>query len=147
MHPHIYPIGKDIVESTPDFHIRVKALTLLSLMWRNQIRINTVMEGTVCQLSKVSILVLTVPVYQVEVDGQKFKGRGSNKKEAKAFAALAALEKLFPDDNGVTNINRNPSKKKVTYTDMVINVLDQIRLVNLILLPIKSQTSRNALQL
>lgn len=83
----------------------------------------------------------------MEVDGQKFKGRGSNKKEAKAFAALAALEKLFPDDNGVTNINRNPSKKKVTYTDMVINVLDQIRFINLILLPIKSQTSRNALKL
>lgn len=60
----------------------------------------------------------------MEVDGQKFKGRGSNKKEAKAFAALAALEKLFPDDNGVSNANRNPSKKKVTYTDMVIYVLD-----------------------
>ena len=56
----------------------------------------------------------------MEVDGQKFKGRGSNKKEAKAFAALAALEKLFPDDNGVTNANRYPQKKKVTYTDMVI---------------------------
>lgn len=60
------------------------------------------------------------PVYQVEVDGQKFKGRGSNKKEAKAYAALAALEKLFPEDNGVSNANRNFSKKKVTYTDMVI---------------------------
>lgn len=60
-----------------------------------------------------------VPVPQVEVDGEKFKGRGSNKKEAKAFAALAALEKLFPDDDGVLNINRNVSKKKVTYTDMV----------------------------
>ncbi len=59
-------------------------------------------------------------VDQVEVDGQKFKGRGSNKKEAKAYAALAALEKLFPHDNGDTNANRNPSKKKVTYTDMVI---------------------------
>lgn len=56
---------------------------------------------------------------QVEVDGQKFKGRGSNKKEAKAFAALAALEKLFPNDNEVTNVIRNPVKKKVTYTDMV----------------------------
>lgn len=56
----------------------------------------------------------------MEVDGQKFKGRGSNKKEAKAYAALAALEKLFPDDNGVSNANRNVSKKKVTYTDMVI---------------------------
>uniref|UniRef100_A0AAQ5XMC3 Interleukin enhancer binding factor 3a n=1 Tax=Amphiprion ocellaris TaxID=80972 RepID=A0AAQ5XMC3_AMPOC len=59
-------------------------------------------------------------VMEVEVDGQKFKGRGSNKKEAKAYAALAALEKLFPDDSGVSNINRNVSKKKVTYTDMVI---------------------------
>lgn len=56
---------------------------------------------------------------QVEVDGKKFKGRGSNKKEAKAFAALAALEKLFPNDNEVTNVVRNPVKKKVTYTDMV----------------------------
>lgn len=53
----------------------------------------------------------------MEVDGQKFKGRGSNKKEAKAYAALAALEKLFPDDN--EGGNRNFSKKKVTYTDMV----------------------------
>lgn len=60
-----------------------------------------------------------IVVSQVEVDGQKFKGRGSNKKEAKAYAALAALEKLFPDDNGVPNTNRNTSKKKVTYTDMV----------------------------
>uniref|UniRef100_A0A3B5AT33 Interleukin enhancer-binding factor 3-like n=1 Tax=Stegastes partitus TaxID=144197 RepID=A0A3B5AT33_9TELE len=60
-------------------------------------------------------------VMEVEVDGQKFKGRGSNKKEAKAYAALAALEKLFPDDNGMSNTNRNVSKKKVTYTDMVIH--------------------------
>uniref|UniRef100_A0A672JEN8 Interleukin enhancer binding factor 3a n=1 Tax=Salarias fasciatus TaxID=181472 RepID=A0A672JEN8_SALFA len=58
-------------------------------------------------------------VMEVEVDGQKFKGRGSNKKEAKAYAALAALEKLFPDDNGASNSNRSFSKKKVTYTDMV----------------------------
>lgn len=58
----------------------------------------------------------------MEVDGQKFKGRGSNKKEAKAYAALAALEKLFPDDDDLTNTIRNPAKKKVTYTDMVINV-------------------------
>ncbi|XP_017571228.1 interleukin enhancer-binding factor 3a isoform X1 [Pygocentrus nattereri] len=33
---------------------------------------------------------------EVEVDGQKFQGSGSNKKLAKANAALAALEKLFP---------------------------------------------------
>ncbi|XP_059848204.1 interleukin enhancer-binding factor 3 homolog isoform X2 [Hypanus sabinus] len=35
-------------------------------------------------------------VMEVEVDGQKFTGSGSNKKVAKAHAALAALEKLFP---------------------------------------------------
>ncbi|XP_026215772.1 interleukin enhancer-binding factor 3-like isoform X3 [Anabas testudineus] len=66
-------------------------------------------------------------VMEVEVDGQKFKGRGSNKKEAKAYAALAALEKLFPDDNGVPNTNRTSSKKKVTYTDMHIPGFGTIR--------------------
>ncbi|XP_070712230.1 interleukin enhancer-binding factor 3-like isoform X2 [Pempheris klunzingeri] len=66
-------------------------------------------------------------VMEVEVDGQKFKGRGSNKKEAKAFAALAALEKLFPEDSGVSITNRNPSKKKVTYTDMHIPGFGTIR--------------------
>ena len=59
-------------------------------------------------------------VCQVEVDGQKFKGRGSNKKEAKAYAALAALEKLFPENDGESNTNKFLSKKKVTYTDMVM---------------------------
>ncbi|XP_077326367.1 interleukin enhancer-binding factor 3 isoform X2 [Lithobates pipiens] len=38
-------------------------------------------------------------VMEVEVDNQKFQGSGSNKKVAKAHAALAALEKLFPDYN------------------------------------------------
>uniref|UniRef100_H3D3D3 Interleukin enhancer binding factor 3a n=1 Tax=Tetraodon nigroviridis TaxID=99883 RepID=H3D3D3_TETNG len=47
-------------------------------------------------------------IMEVEVDGQKFKGRGSTKKEAKAYAALAALEKLFPSDDEVKNISRNP---------------------------------------
>lgn len=57
---------------------------------------------------------------QVEVDGQKFKGRGSNKKEAKAYAALAALEKLFPfDKQKAANTNRDVIKKKNSYTDMV----------------------------
>ncbi|XP_072240511.1 interleukin enhancer-binding factor 3-like [Leuresthes tenuis] len=66
-------------------------------------------------------------VMEVEVDGQKFTGRGSNKKEAKAYAALAALEKLFPDDNGVSSTNRNAAKKKVTYTDMHIPGFGTIR--------------------
>ena len=35
---------------------------------------------------------MTPPIPQVEVDGQKFQGAGSNKKVAKAYAALAALE-------------------------------------------------------
>ncbi|XP_039651104.1 interleukin enhancer-binding factor 3-like isoform X2 [Perca fluviatilis] len=69
-------------------------------------------------------------VMEVEVDGQKFKGRGSNKKEAKAYAALAALEKLFPEDGEEdSNANRNSSftKKKVTYTDMHIPGFGTIR--------------------
>ncbi|KAJ8363437.1 hypothetical protein SKAU_G00122680 [Synaphobranchus kaupii] len=36
-------------------------------------------------------------VMEVEMDAQKFQGTGSNKKVAKAYAALAALEKLFPE--------------------------------------------------
>ncbi|XP_005468573.1 interleukin enhancer-binding factor 3 homolog isoform X3 [Oreochromis niloticus] len=36
-------------------------------------------------------------VMEVEIDGQKFQGTGSNKKVAKAYAALAALERLFPE--------------------------------------------------
>ncbi|XP_074543093.1 interleukin enhancer-binding factor 3-like isoform X2 [Halichoeres trimaculatus] len=64
-------------------------------------------------------------VMEVEVDGQKFKGRGSNKKEAKAFAALAALEKLFPEEN--RGASRSPQKKKITYTDMHIPGFGTIR--------------------
>ncbi|KAM3864270.1 interleukin enhancer-binding factor 3 homolog [Diretmus argenteus] len=36
-------------------------------------------------------------VMEVEIDGQRFQGTGSNKKVAKAHAALAALERLFPE--------------------------------------------------
>lgn len=61
-------------------------------------------------------------VIQVEVDGQKFKGSGSNKKEAKARAALAALESLFPEDH-----SKFYQKKKVTYTDMHIPGFGTIR--------------------
>uniref|UniRef100_A0A8C9TKC3 Interleukin enhancer binding factor 3b n=1 Tax=Scleropages formosus TaxID=113540 RepID=A0A8C9TKC3_SCLFO len=38
-------------------------------------------------------------VMEVELDGQKFQGTGSNKKVAKAYAALAALEQLFPESS------------------------------------------------
>uniref|UniRef100_A0A8C1MI05 Interleukin enhancer binding factor 3b n=1 Tax=Cyprinus carpio TaxID=7962 RepID=A0A8C1MI05_CYPCA len=46
-------------------------------------------------------------VMEVEIDGQKFQGSGSNKKVAKAYAALAALEKLFPEGS-----NSEANKKK-----------------------------------
>ncbi|XP_033944561.2 interleukin enhancer-binding factor 3 homolog isoform X3 [Pseudochaenichthys georgianus] len=36
-------------------------------------------------------------IMEVDIDGQKFQGTGSNKKVAKAYAALAALERLFPE--------------------------------------------------
>lgn len=45
---------------------------------------------------------------QVEVDGQKFRGAGPNKKVAKASAALSALEKLFSGPNAAAN-----KKKKI----------------------------------
>nr|Q91550.2 RecName: Full=Interleukin enhancer-binding factor 3-A; AltName: Full=CCAAT box transcription factor subunit; AltName: Full=Double-stranded RNA-binding protein 4F.1; Short=DsRNA-binding protein 4F.1 [Xenopus laevis] len=48
-------------------------------------------------------------VMEVEVDGVKFQGSGSNKKVAKAYAALSALEKLFPD---YTMYTEAPKKKR-----------------------------------
>ncbi|KAJ8260541.1 hypothetical protein COCON_G00162640 [Conger conger] len=47
-------------------------------------------------------------IMEVEVDTQKFRGAGPNKKVAKASAALAALEKLFSGPNAVGN-----KKKKI----------------------------------
>uniref|UniRef100_A0AAZ3RT57 Spermatid perinuclear RNA-binding protein n=1 Tax=Oncorhynchus tshawytscha TaxID=74940 RepID=A0AAZ3RT57_ONCTS len=49
-------------------------------------------------------------VMEVEVDGQKFRGAGPNKKVAKASAALAALEKLFSGPNAAAANNK---KKKI----------------------------------
>nr|Q6DD04.2 RecName: Full=Interleukin enhancer-binding factor 3-B; AltName: Full=Double-stranded RNA-binding protein 4F.2; Short=DsRNA-binding protein 4F.2 [Xenopus laevis] len=48
-------------------------------------------------------------IMEVEVDGVKFQGNGSNKKVAKAYAALSALEKLFPD---YTTYTEAPKKKR-----------------------------------
>ncbi|KAM9843634.1 interleukin enhancer-binding factor 3 homolog [Aulostomus maculatus] len=48
-------------------------------------------------------------VMEVEIDGQKFQGTGSNKKVAKAYAALAALERLFPEGS----VAEAAKKKKV----------------------------------
>jgi len=47
-------------------------------------------------------------VMEVEIDGQKFRGTGSNKKVAKAYAALDALERLFPEGSA----NDAAKKKK-----------------------------------
>ncbi|XP_029014368.1 interleukin enhancer-binding factor 3 homolog isoform X2 [Betta splendens] len=47
-------------------------------------------------------------VMEVEIDGQKFQGTGSNKKVAKAYAALAALERLFPEGS----VSEAAKKKK-----------------------------------
>ncbi|XP_050176131.1 spermatid perinuclear RNA-binding protein isoform X1 [Myiozetetes cayanensis] len=56
-------------------------------------------------------------VMEVEVDGQKFRGAGPNKKVAKASAALAALEKLFSGPNAANN----KKKKILPQTKGVVN--------------------------
>ena len=56
-------------------------------------------------------------VMEVEVDGQKFRGAGPNKKVAKASGALAALEKLFSGPNAANN----KKKKIIPQTKCVVN--------------------------
>lgn len=100
------------LQPTQNVHILCQVLRLLTLQ---------ILSGWIQQHLTETLMCTLVLVSQVEVDGQKFKGRGSNKKEAKAYAALAALEKLFPDDSGVSGPIRGfPKKKSVTYTDMVL---------------------------
>ncbi|XP_020649063.3 spermatid perinuclear RNA-binding protein isoform X1 [Pogona vitticeps] len=59
-------------------------------------------------------------VMEVEVDGQKFRGAGPNKKVAKASAALAALEKLFSGPNAAANKKKKilPQTKGIVNTAM-----------------------------
>lgn len=45
------------------------------------------------------------------MDGQKFRGRGPNKKVAKANAALAAIEKLFSAQSTKSNKRKRSSTK------------------------------------
>ncbi|XP_066466665.1 spermatid perinuclear RNA-binding protein isoform X4 [Tiliqua scincoides] len=56
-------------------------------------------------------------VMEVEVDGQKFRGSGPNKKVAKASAALAALEKLFSGPNAAAS----KKKKIIPQTKGLVN--------------------------
>uniref|UniRef100_A0A8C7NFJ2 Spermatid perinuclear RNA-binding protein n=1 Tax=Oncorhynchus mykiss TaxID=8022 RepID=A0A8C7NFJ2_ONCMY len=48
-------------------------------------------------------------IMEVEVDKQKFRGSGPNKKAAKACAALAALKRLFSDSKDPRNKKRRPT--------------------------------------
>ncbi|KAH0615594.1 hypothetical protein JD844_005046 [Phrynosoma platyrhinos] len=59
-------------------------------------------------------------VMEVEVDGQKFRGAGPNKKVAKASAALSALEKLFSGPNAAANKKKKilPQTKGIVNTAM-----------------------------
>ncbi|XP_035641099.1 spermatid perinuclear RNA-binding protein-like isoform X1 [Oncorhynchus keta] len=58
-------------------------------------------------------------IIEVEVDKQKFRGSGPNKKAAKASAALAALKRLFSDSkdpHNNTRGHRTPVKRTVSST-------------------------------
>lgn len=59
----------------------------------------------------------------MEIDGQKFQGTGSNKKVAKAYAALAALEKLFPEGS---NLEANKKKKMAPMVHRFFAVFSEI---------------------
>ena len=52
---------------------------------------------------------LPVSARQVEVDKQKFRGTGPNKKVAKASAALAALKNLFSGPKGPSVKKKKPN--------------------------------------
>uniref|UniRef100_A0A8D0AFY5 Interleukin enhancer binding factor 3b n=1 Tax=Sander lucioperca TaxID=283035 RepID=A0A8D0AFY5_SANLU len=63
-------------------------------------------------------------VMEVEIDGQKFQGTGSNKKVAKAYAALAALERLFPEGSmaEAAKKKKGPPMVSTQYTRTMVTV-------------------------
>nr|XP_033815820.1 spermatid perinuclear RNA-binding protein isoform X4 [Geotrypetes seraphini] len=68
-------------------------------------------------------------VMEVEVDGQKFRGAGPNKKVAKASAALAALEKLFSGPNAASNKKKKiiPQQTKGVVSSAVTAAVQAVR--------------------
>ncbi len=76
--------------------------------WPPWIGARTVLLFSCSRFKHTSLLFSCACVFfQVEIDGKKFQGSGSNKKVAKANAALAALEQLFPEGSPA-----DPLKKK-----------------------------------
>lgn len=62
-------------------------------------------------------------VMEVEIDEQKFQGTGSNKKVAKAYAALAALERLFPEGSAPEAVKKKKGPPMVrTAVSLRLNI-------------------------
>ncbi|XP_062874484.1 interleukin enhancer-binding factor 3 homolog isoform X2 [Trichomycterus rosablanca] len=60
-------------------------------------------------------------VMEVDIDGQKFQGAGSNKKVAKAFAALSALDKLFPEGSNFEETKKKKAMNSAPPVDPAAN--------------------------
>lgn len=67
------------------------------MIWYTKLHSELLLVNAVTTWERAVLSLTLFLTSKVEVDGQKFQGAGSNKKVAKAYAALAALEKLFPD--------------------------------------------------
>uniref|UniRef100_A0A493TP51 Spermatid perinuclear RNA-binding protein n=1 Tax=Anas platyrhynchos platyrhynchos TaxID=8840 RepID=A0A493TP51_ANAPP len=83
-------------------------------------------------------------VMEVEVDGQKFRGAGPNKKVAKASAALAALEKLFSGPNAANNKKKKILPQAMEH-HMGIVQLRQLTVVFSLTVPIASLSASHLL--
>lgn len=66
-------------------------------------------------------------VMEVEVDGHKFRGKGPNKKVAKASAALAALEKLFPQNKESNRKKKTVPQNKSGITSLMSAAVQAVR--------------------